>query len=246
MQANVSRGNVARSFSSNIGDSFASMKSEKNGPDNEMLQQQQQKRKSGMFLLGFYNWYPIFTNKNVVFWKYVQLATCFKNAVAAKDCENSWWNLLWLRRLTANDMCRLWSVVRGHRGLVYFWKTTWNHILFHHGVWGPNLPAGRADVTGCSYQSCEEGHSQMPQVIVQQAAVHHVPEDGDTSWLTQRVSCGDTNTTRYSRKQTPTHKRKWRKQRHRNTRESIIDCWFHRFIDGYSWTLQMKFLTSSF
>lgn len=46
--------------------------------------------------------------------------------------------------------------------------------------------------TGCSYQSCEEGHSQMPEVIVQQSAVHHVPEDSNASWLTQRVSCRDT------------------------------------------------------
>lgn len=44
----------------------------------------------------------------------------------------------------------------------------------------------------CSYQSCKEGHSQMPEVIVQQSAVHHVPEDSNASWLTQRVSCRDT------------------------------------------------------
>lgn len=46
----------------------------------------------------------------------------------------------------------------------------------------------------CSYQSCKEGHSQMPEVIVQQSAVHHVPEDSNASWLTQRVSCRDTET----------------------------------------------------
>lgn len=40
----------------------------------------------------------------------------------------------------------------------------------------------------CSYQSCKEGHSQMPEVVVQQSAVHHVPEDSNASWLTQRVS----------------------------------------------------------
>lgn len=34
---------------------------------------------------------------------------------------------------------------------------------------------------GGSYQSREERNSQMPEVIVQQAAVHHVPEDGDAS-----------------------------------------------------------------
>lgn len=43
-----------------------------------------------------------------------------------------------------------------------------------------------------THQSREEGHSQMPEVIVQQSAVHHVPEDSNASWLTQRVSCGDT------------------------------------------------------
>lgn len=32
----------------------------------------------------------------------------------------------------------------------------------------------------------------MPEVIVQQSAVHHVPEDSNASWLTQRVSCRDT------------------------------------------------------
>lgn len=36
--------------------------------------------------------------------------------------------------------------------------------------------------SGCgSYQSGEEGDSQVPEVLVQQAAVHHVPEDGDAS-----------------------------------------------------------------
>lgn len=30
----------------------------------------------------------------------------------------------------------------------------------------------------------------MPEVIVQQSAVHHVPEDSNASWLTQRVSYG--------------------------------------------------------
>lgn len=36
--------------------------------------------------------------------------------------------------------------------------------------------------SGCgSYQSGEEGDSQVPEVVVQQAAVHHVPEDGDAS-----------------------------------------------------------------
>ena len=45
---------------------------------------------------------------------------------------------------------------------------------------------------GCSYQSCKEGHSQMPEVIVQQSAVHHVPEDSNASWLTQRVSYRET------------------------------------------------------
>lgn len=34
---------------------------------------------------------------------------------------------------------------------------------------------------GGSYQSREERNSQVPEVIVQQAAVHHVPKDGDAS-----------------------------------------------------------------
>lgn len=40
----------------------------------------------------------------------------------------------------------------------------------------PRAPSGFG-----SYQSGEEGDSQVPEVVVQQAAVHHVPEDGDAS-----------------------------------------------------------------
>lgn len=34
---------------------------------------------------------------------------------------------------------------------------------------------------GGSYQSREERNSEVPEVVVQQAAVHHVPKDGDAS-----------------------------------------------------------------
>lgn len=54
-----------------------------------------------------------------------------------------------------------------------------------------------------SYQSREERNSEVPEVIVQQAAVHHVPEDGDASGLTQRVSCRDTSKTSEESKAIP-------------------------------------------
>lgn len=77
---------------------------------------------------------------------------------------------------------------------------TWSLFGFNWTTWNSSdkMEVSVHRGAGCSYQSCKEGHSQMPEVIVQQSAVHHVPEDSNASWLTQRVSCRDTETHRWA------------------------------------------------
>lgn len=77
---------------------------------------------------------------------------------------------------------------------------TWSLFGFKWATWNSSDKMEVSVHRGacCSYQSCKEGHSQMPEVIVQQSAVYHVPENSNASWLTQCVSCRDTETHRWA------------------------------------------------
>lgn len=61
----------------------------------------------------------------------------------------------------------------------------------------------------------------MPEVIVQQSAVHHVPEDSNASWLTQRVSCRDTKKTQTDVIQTDS--KQPAAARHRRRKKEMIE-----------------------
>lgn len=57
----------------------------------------------------------------------------------------------------------------------------WQQVALRHTAPPAAAQQDAALRAGGSYQSREERNSQVPEVIVQQAAVHHVPKDGDAS-----------------------------------------------------------------